>query len=158
MEVTERTAEAMQRIDQHHVLISRVDEKLDTVVGMLKRHGTQNFEISTPVQSPPGIMQPSIMETHTPVQAHRSPHFEQIDERPIPAIPIPRFFGQPRTSAPSSPPMMSLSYEGNQEGYRQREWRSEVINRPAVREPPQSMWGRGSPIMTSQNFKGLSET
>ena len=50
MEVTERTAEAMQRIDQHHVLISRVDEKLDTVVEMLKRNGTQNFEISTPVQ------------------------------------------------------------------------------------------------------------
>ena len=70
IEVTERTAEAMQRIDQHHVLISRVDEKLDTVVEMLKRNGTQNFEISTPVPSPPDIMQPSIMETHTPVQAH----------------------------------------------------------------------------------------
>ena len=48
---------------------------------------------------------------------------------------------------------MSFANEGNQEGYRQREWRSEVVDQSAAREPPRSMWGPGSPIMTSQNFK-----
>ena len=119
LEVTERTADAIQRVDQNHVLTERVNEKLDAVLAMLESQssepGMRNYQISTPVQAPPGMEGqglPGIMETHTPAQAQRSPHFENVDERPIPAIPVPRFWrGTQHNGAPSSPPMTSFVEE-----------------------------------------------
>ena len=41
LEVTERTADAIQRVDQNHVLTSRVNEKLDAVLAMLESQSSE---------------------------------------------------------------------------------------------------------------------
>ena len=143
-EVVERTAEAMQRIDQHHVLTTRLDQKLDKVLEMLTKDGggPSRFDISSPVPEPPGIGQPGVMETHTVAQAQRSPHFEPMIER---------------EARPASPPMMSFVQAESQQGYRQREWQpagaSTTVPNAQAREQRQSMWGPGAPVMTTQNFR-----
>ena len=163
-EVLERNAETIQRVDQHHVLTSRVNEKLDEVMNMLSTQHARppHFELSTPVPSPPGIMHPGVMETHTIAQAQRSPHFRLPDERPspvpdarpIPEIPTPRWMrGAQHTSAPMSPPMMSFANNEQQDGYRQREWQPDGQGVTREQGPSQSMWGKGTPIMTNQNFR-----
>ena len=162
IEVTERTADAIQRVDQNHVLTSRVNEKLDAVLAMLESQssepGMRNYQISTPVQAPPGMEGqglPGIMETHTPAQAQRSPHFEHVDERPIPAIPVPRCWrGAQHNGTPLPPPMTSFVENGGN-GYRQREWRGteDRTSTANLRQQTGSLWGPGAPIMTNQNFK-----
>ena len=168
-EVTERIAEAKQGSDEHHVLITTVNDKLDTMMDMLRNVRSQDvptFEISTPVRA-------GVLETHTPDLMRRSAHFAAAvdeaanpDERPISNIPEPRLVREPRIAA--SPPMTSFVDNGG-DGYQQRESNSRPQRPPADYDqqevgkgyghgkgqsmPLQFMWGQGAPIMTNQNFR-----
>ena len=176
-DVEQVRSESAQRADEHHVLITRINEKLDSMMQILKDRveaSTEAVPIPTFEISTPNVLPPGIMDTHTVEQARRSIHFApQVEtnatELPIVSIPLPRMASE-RVAA--SPPMTSFADSGA--GYYQQrhvqpdprymapELYAAQGSQPMGAPPPQShhgqapqqsLWGRGAPIMTSQNFK-----
>ena len=160
-DVNERVTAIQAKNDEHTAFISTVTEKLDSIMVILMRvsngNGTESFEISTP-QSQPAQ---GPLETHRPAQINRSAHFgnsvaEPGNSRPV-DMPMPRFNGIGDSPAPypSSPPMVSFVDNGTVDPWAAASQYRQRAPEPTPTEDRDagSMWGKGRPIMTWQNFK-----